>query len=274
MTRGEAQVNEAQSSGERPVEMIPGDERGGLLFLCDHASNALPARYGTLGLPAAQLERHIGYDIGAAAMTRRLAAHFAAPAILTTFSRLLIDPNRGEDDPTQVMRLSDGAIVPGNARVGADEIELRRATYWRPYRRAVGAAIERMTGAHGTPVVISMHSFTPFWKDVPRPWEIGILWDTDPRLAKPLLDGLRDAGFVVGDNEPYDGALRGDTLDEEVTERGIAGLLIELRQDLVATAVAAEAMADRVAAVLAPVVAQKVLHEPAFMRSRTGRHIA
>ena len=268
MTRSETQTTEAG-----PVETIDGDERGGLLFICDHASNVVPARYGTLGLPEAQLERHIGYDIGAAAMTRRLAAHFSAPAVLTTFSRLLIDPNRGEDDPTQVMRLSDGAIVPGNARIDAAEIEQRRETYWRPYRRAVGAAIERMSGANGSPVVISMHSFTPFWKDVPRPWEIGILWDTDPRLARPLMDGLRDAGFVVGDNEPYDGALRGDTLDEEVTRRGLAGLLVEMRQDLVATTATAEAMADRFAAALAPVVAQKVLREPAFIRSRTGRHL-
>ena len=124
-----------------------------------------------------------------------------------------------------------------------------------------------------TPVVVSVHSFTHAWKEVPRPWEIGILWDTDPRLALPLMVGLRDAGFTVGDNEPYDGALKGDTLDEEVTRRGIAGLLIEVRQDLIADDRAAAAMADRIADVLAPVVAQPVLHEPAFMRSRTGRHI-
>ena len=256
-----------------PVEMIGGRDDGGLLFLCDHASNALPSRYGTLGLAAAQLARHIGYDIGAAAMTRRLAARFAAPAVLTTFSRLLIDPNRGEDDPTLVMRLSDGAIVPGNARVDLEEIAFRRETFWRPYRTAVGDAIERMSRDGKTPVVVSMHSFTQAWKEVPRPWEIGILWDTDPRLAVPLMAGLRDAGFTVGDNEPYDGALKGDTLDEEVTRRGIAGLLIEVRQDLIADDAAAAAMADRIADVLAPVVAQPVLHEPAFMRSRTGRHI-
>ena len=124
-----------------------------------------------------------------------------------------------------------------------------------------------------TPVVISIHSFTDVWKGVPRPWEVGILWDTDPRLAVPLMAGLRAAGLFVGDNEPYDGALKGDTLDEEVTRRGLAGLLIEVRQDLVAEESAAAAMADRIADVLAPVVAQPVLHEPAFIRSRTGRHI-
>ena len=261
-----------QPRGEHPVETIPGRPDADLLLLCDHASNAMPARYGTLGLPAAQLARHIGYDIGAADVTRRLAERLGVPALLTTFSRLLIDPNRGTDDPTLVMRLSDGAIVPDNAYIDEAEIAHRVATYWRPYRRAVSEAIDRMSNADSTPVVISIHSFTHAWKDIPRPWEIGVLWDTDARLAVPLMDALRDAGFVVGDNEPYDGALHGDTLDEEVTRRGIAGLLVEVRQDLIAETCAAEAMADRLAAVFAAVVAQPVLHKPAFIRSRTGRH--
>lgn len=256
-----------------PVERIEGSDACGLLLLCDHASNALPGRYGTLGLPPRELARHIGYDIGAAHVTRRLAARFGAPALLTTFSRLLIDPNRGEDDPTLVMRLSDGAIVPGNARIDEAEIAQRLRSYWRPYRDAVAAAIDRMSRTGTVPVVVSIHSFTAAWKGTPRPWEIGILWDTDPRFAVPLMDALRDAGFVVGDNEPYDGALRGDTLDEAVTRRGLAGLLIEVRQDLIGETAAAQAMGDRLADVLAPVVAQPVLHEPAFIRSRTGRHL-
>ena len=255
-----------------PVERIAGSLHAGVLFLCDHASNALPPAYGTLGLPPAQLERHIGYDIGAAAMTRRLAAHFGAPAVLSTFSRLLIDPNRGADDPTLVMRLSDGAIVPGNARADAVEIAFRRANFWQPYRDAVAATIEAMAAAGPLPAVVAIHSFTPTWKGVPRPWQFGILWDSDPRFARPLIAGLAAAGFVVGDNEPYDGALEGDTLDAEVTARGLAGLLIEARQDLVATPAAAETMADHCAAALAPILARPELHRPAFLRSRTGRH--
>ena len=255
-----------------PVEVIDGAHDAPLLLLCDHASNALPSRYGTLGLPAAQLCRHIGYDIGAAAITRRLAARFAAPALLTTFSRLLIDPNRGADDPTLVMRLSDGAIVPGNARIDAAEIAHRHATYWKPYRDEVRATIDRMSATGRTPVVLSVHSFTDKWKGIPRPWEIGILWDNDPRFAIPLIEALRAAGFVVGDNEPYDGALEGDTLDEEVTRRGLAGVLIEVRQDLVASEAAAHAVAERIAPVLAAVIAHPSLREAAFFRSRTGRH--
>ena len=252
-----------------PVEQIKGALDAGVLFLCDHASNALPRAYGTLGLPPQELERHIGYDIGAAAMTRRLAARFGAPAVLTTFSRLLIDPNRGADDPTLVMRLSDGAIVPGNARVDAAEIAFRREHFWQPYRAAVAATIEAMGAAGPLPAVVAVHSFTPHWKGVPRPWHFGILWDSDPRFAVPLIAGLAAAGFVVGDNEPYDGALEGDTLDSEVTRRGLAGLLIEARQDLVATAPAAEAMADRCADVLAPILQRPELHEKSLLRSRT-----
>ena len=255
-----------------PVERIVGALDAGVLFLCDHASNALPPPYGTLGLPPSQLDRHIGYDIGAAWVTRRLAERFGAPAVLTTFSRLLIDPNRGADDPTLVMRLSDGAIVPGNARADEAEIGRRLALYWRPYREAVGAAIEAMSHGGETPAVVAVHSFTDNWKGIPRPWEIGVLWDNDPRFAVPLMDGLRSAGFTVGDNEPYDGALPGDTLDAEVTRRGIAGLLVEVRQDLIREEAAARVMADRLAAVLAPVLAQPALHEAAFIRSRTGRH--
>ena len=256
----------------KPVERIEGAADAGVLFLCDHASNALPSAYETLGLPETQLARHIGYDIGAAFVTRRLAACFHAPALLTTYSRLLIDPNRGADDPTLVMRLSDGAIVPGNAAVDGCEIDRRIEGYWKPYRRAVAEMIGAMSSGGTTPAVVSVHSFTDAWKGMPRPWEIGILWDTDARFAVPLMDGLRDAGFTVGDNEPYDGALRGDTLDEEVTRHGLAGLLIEVRQDLIRERAAAESIADRIAGVLRPVLAQPDLHRPAFVGSRTGRH--
>ena len=255
------------------VETIAGNEASGVLFLCDHASNALPATYGTLGLPARELGRHIAYDIGAAWIARRLADRFAAPALLTTFSRLLIDPNRGADDPTLVMRLSDGAIVPGNARAGDDEIAYRHQTYWLPYRSAVRSTIDAMIAAGPTPAIVSVHSFTQAWKDIPRPWEIGILWDDDPRFAVPFIEGLRTAGFVVGDNEPYDGALKGDTLDEEVTRRGLAGLLIEVRQDLVTHEATALAIADHIAAVLAPILERPELHQPAEVGTRIERYL-
>ena len=266
-------ISPLAGAADDPVEQTDGSLAAGVLFLCDHAANALPKAYGTLGLAREQLDRHIAYDIGAAWITRRLARGFGAPAILARFSRLLIDPNRGVDDPKLVMRLSDGDIIPGNARIGAEEIEYRHAHYWKPYRAAIAATIEAMLNKGPPPAAVSIHTFTPSWKARPRPWEVGILWDNDPRFAKPLITALTLEGLCVGDNEPYDGALRGDTLDEEVTPHGFAGLLIETRQDLVATKEKADGFADRLARLLRPILARPELHCKALFPSRTGRHV-
>ncbi len=252
------------------IERIDGRPEAGVLLLCDHASNALPETYGTLGLPAVDLEAHIAYDIGAADLTRRLAAQLDAPALLTRFSRLLIDPNRGAQDPTLVMRLSDRRLIPGNARVDAAEIDRRRAFYWQPYRTAIAETIAALTAKGPVPAVVSLHTFTPNWRGTERPWQIGILWDADPRLPLPLIAALKARGLTVGDNEPYDGALSGDTLHEQVTSRGLAGLLIEVRQDLVATPEKAHGWADLLAEVLAPILARPEMHETVFGPSRAG----
>ncbi|MCB1509868.1 MAG: N-formylglutamate amidohydrolase, partial [Hyphomicrobiaceae bacterium] len=193
--------------------VIGGTLDAGLIVLCDHASNALPPEYGTLGLASAQFARHIAYDIGAAAVTRHIAEAFGAPALLTHYSRLLIDPNRGEDDPTLIMRLSDGAIVPGNRHLDAEERERRVSRYYRPYHMAISGVVDRALAVGRPPMLLSIHSFTESWKGVARPWQIGILWDEDPRLAHALLDGFSAGGdLVVGDNQPYSGKLPGDTM--------------------------------------------------------------
>jgi predicted N-formylglutamate amidohydrolase len=262
----------AKTDNFDPVEAIAGRDDAGVLFICDHAANALPPRYGTLGLDPGDLERHIAYDIGAAWVTRQLAAIFEAPAILSTFSRLLIDPNRGADDPTLVPKLSDRQIIPGNAKARDEEIALRRMAFWLPYRAAISAKIEAMLAAGPVPVVLSIHSFTPLWRGEPRPWQIGVLWDSDPRFALPLIEALAAEGIATGDNEPYDGALVGDTLDEEVTRRGLAGLLIEIRQDLLDTEENAKVWAKRLAGILGPFLVRPDLHRVEFHASRTGRH--
>ncbi|WP_131113283.1 N-formylglutamate amidohydrolase [Lichenihabitans psoromatis] len=260
-----------------PVVAIDGRLDGGLLLLCDHASNALPTRYGDLGLPAGEFERHIAYDIGAADATRRMAELLDAPALLATYSRLLIDPNRGAEDPTLVMRLSDGAIVPGNARIDAAEIEHRRRTYWQPYRDQIDQTLDRMMATGIVPAIVSMHSFTPSLKGHVRPWHIGLLWDADPRLTKPLLDALahepdlQPASDRVGDNEPYDGALPGDTIDTHATRRGLANVLIEVRQDLIATPQTAATWGERLARLLGPILAKAPLHVVSHHPSRAGQ---
>ncbi|WP_051955550.1 N-formylglutamate amidohydrolase [Beijerinckia mobilis] len=263
----DAQISLAR---EPSVERIEGRHDSGLLFLCDHASNHVPAHYAGLGLTEEDLSRHIAYDIGAAMVTRTLARIFSAPALLTCVSRLVIDVNRGSDDPTLVMRLSDGRIIPGNARVDAAEIECRLRAYWQPYRLAIRTETDVMLAQGPVPILVAIHSFTPCWKNVPRPWEVGVLWDNDPRFAKPLIEKLAEAGFCVGDNEPYDGALRGDTLNMEATRRGLPGVLVEIRQDCIATPEMAAAFAERLAGVLRPLTANPAQHTIDFFPSRTG----
>jgi predicted N-formylglutamate amidohydrolase len=259
-----------------PVEMIAGARDCGVLFLCDHASSAMPAEYGNLGLTTEEFERHIAYDIGAAPLTRALAHHFGAPALLANFSRLLVDPNRGADDPTLVMRLSDRTIVPGNARIDATEIERRRQRFWQPYRDGTARMIEAMLASGVVPAIVSIHSFTPVWKGVARPWQVSVLWDSDPRMAVSFIAALRAEGLVVGDNEPYDGALEGDTLYQHATQRGLAHMLIEMRQDLVAGADEVAHWAERLARHLRPVLAEPATHIIRHHASRAAprrRHV-
>jgi len=252
----------AQAPVFAPVERVDGDAACGLLIICDHAANALPTEYGSLGLGEDQLSRHIGYDIGAAALTRAIAERLGAPALLTTFSRLLIDPNRGEDDPTLVMRLSDGAVVPGNAQIDATEKQHRIVTYYRPYHDAINAAVDAGLARGRAPAIFSVHSFTPVWRGWARPWHAGVLWDQDPRFAVPLIDKLRaDPHLVIGDNEPYSGALKNDTLYRHGTKRGIAHALLEVRQDLIADDEGVGEWAERLEPILRDILASPALHD-------------
>jgi predicted N-formylglutamate amidohydrolase len=224
-------------SGERAAfERAGTDAPPHLIFVCDHASNAIPPEFGSLGLSPDLFARHIAYDIGAADVTRAMATAFNAPALLGVYSRLLIDLNRGADDPTLVMKLSDGAIIPGNAKADATEIRTRIARFYRPYHDAIEAEIARAARANIKPVIVSIHSFTPEWKGKKRPWHVGVLWDRkDPRLAKPLLDELNKASdLVIGDNEPYSGELEGDCMSQHALAHGLIHVLIEIRQDLIA----------------------------------------
>jgi predicted N-formylglutamate amidohydrolase len=218
-----------------PYEVRNAGAAPSLLFLCDHASNAVPQELGALGLTPSDFASHIAYDIGAAGLTRTLADRFEAPAILARWSRLVIDLNRGADDPTVVMKLSDGRIVPGNRAANRNDVAARIARYHAPYHQAIAARIAGARAQGIAPVLIAMHSFTPVWRGRPRPWHIGILWDKDGRLAKPLMARLkREADIVVGDNEPYSGELENDCLYRHGTMNGLPHVLIEVRQDLIA----------------------------------------
>jgi len=220
----------------------------GLVLVCDHASNAEPPGVA-LGLPAAEMARHIAWDVGARGVTLGLAARLGAGAVLTRYSRLVIDPNRGEDDPTLVMRLCDGTIIPGNRGVDAAEVARRLEAYHRPYHRAIDAALDAERAAGRAPALVSIHSFTPQFRGRAwRPWQVGLLWDRDDRLVAPLMARLAaEPDLVVGDNEPYTGRLTGDCMWRHGTRRAIPHVLIEIRNDLIATAEGQAAWAARLA---------------------------
>lgn len=254
-----------------PFSQIDGDLSLGFLLTADHARRDLPAEYGTLGLAKSEFERHIAYDIGVEELTRQLAARLNAPAVLGGFSRLLIDPNRGEDDPTLIMQLSDGSVISGNYPMSATERERRLEAFYRPYHNAIAEMSTRIAAlSNKAPFIVSIHSFTPAWKGKTRPWHIGLLWDSDPRALHPLLSLLRnEADLVVGDNEPYNGALRNDAMYRHATANGFAHILIEVRQDLIADKNGAIEWAERLAPMLAHINAMPELHEIRHFGSRT-----
>lgn len=255
-----------------PFEIVEGDRSCGMLIVADHAMRAMPDEYGDLGLPAAEFDRHIAYDIGVEWVTRRLAELTGAPAVMAGFSRLLIDPNRGEDDPTLIRQLYDGTVIPGNYPMSQAERAHRLETFYRPYDDAVGALMASVAERSGrSPFIVSMHSFTPSMQGRARPWHVGLLWDRDDRAVRPLLEALSaDPALTVGDNEPYDGALRGDTMFRHAIVNGFAHVLIEIRQDLIATEAGADAWARRLAPMLDAINARPDIHEARQFGSRTG----
>ena len=256
VNRPEPAANLPSIQAPHPCEIIPGDPACGLVLACDHASNFVPPDIA-LGVAPTEFARHIAYDIGAAGVTRRLARALRAPAILTNFSRLIIDPNRGRADPTLVMRLSDGAVVPGNARIDAAGKRDRIARFYEPFDAAIDAAVAAADAAGRRPMILTMHSFTPYWRGIARPWQVGILYDRDERLARPLIEalGVDPAGLDVGDNDPYGGGLPGDTIDRHATRRGLPNALVEIRQDLIAAEAGQVEWAERFARILAPLIA-------------------
>jgi predicted N-formylglutamate amidohydrolase len=230
------------------------------LLICDHASAAIPAALGNLGLDEGQRRLHIAWDIGAADVTRRLSQRLGVAAILSGYSRLVIDCNRQLDDPTSIPQESDGVAVPGNRGLTAAERKQRADACFWPYQRAIEGWIAARRAAGQTPVIVSLHSFTPVMDGFERPWHIGILANRDRRVAHRLIGALRrDPALNVGDNEPYDGRHgRGYGMMVHGEELGLPFALIEMRQDLIDTHHGAEAWAERLAPILAPIFAEGI----------------
>lgn len=233
------------------------DRPGRWLVTCDHASNRVPewVAGGSLGIGAADMARHIAWDVGAAGLTLALAQALDSPAILSDFSRLVIDPNRGEDDPTLVMRLYDGTIIPANRHIDEGGIEERLQRLYRPYHAAYAGLAARRPDT----VILAVHSFTPCLKGrPPRPWQVGVLHShLDDRLSNALIARLhQEPNLCVGDNEPYAGHLPGDAIDRHALTQGRHNTLIELRNDLIATEADQTAWAARLAPILVQALAE------------------
>ena len=207
-----------------------------MLLVCDHAGNRIPRALHDLGLGRAELDRHIGWDIGAAGVTLALAAKLDATAILQTYSRLVIDCNRRPGHPTSVAPVSDGTAIPGNAGTPPPFLPARIDEIFNPYHAAIAARIDACLARDAAPALISIHSFTPVMAGTARLWQAGVLHNRDPRLALVLAGLLRGEGLIVGDNEPY--ALSDDsdyTVPVHAERRGLVYLELEVRQDLIAT---------------------------------------
>ena len=251
------------SSGDlEAVEVFNAHGQAPVLIIADHAGRHVPTYLNNLGLSDEERRRHIAWDIGVASMTRRLAQQLDAPAVLNHISRLVIDPNRYPRTSTSIPKLADGTTVPGNQDVDEEELKRRTRLSFVPYHRAISREIAALRRRVGVPVIISMHSFTPAMQKQWRPWEVGVLWAEDDRLARPVLDGLReDESLCIGDNQPYSGDHPDSySLLFHGKRPGFPNVAFEVRQDLIDRQERAEAWADRLHRVLQPALSDPTLY--------------
>lgn len=243
----------SSSTWPPPLELVNESGPSNLLLLCEHASNFIPPEYNGLGLAPAELERHIAWDIGAAAVTRKLSALLDAPAFLGTYSRLLIDLNRPLHVPSSIVSRSEATDIPGNISLSPEERGRRAARVFEPFHQAVESHLARLENRGCRPVIVAIHSFTPTYDGISRPWHAGIIYDKAKALGETTLERLRasDDQLIVDANVPYSvtpedyyGLLvYGDHV-------GNPAILIEIRQDLLAQAQQQQAWAERLAAAL------------------------
>ena len=237
-TEGTDNNNSAQRllAGDDPIPFVimNGQSTSPILLVCDHASRRFPAALGTMGLDPVARRCHLALDIGAAALTERLANTLSVTAVLCQYSRLVVDCNRQLMDPGAFLEFGDGIIVAGNRKLHPEEKKARADEIYWPYHNAVTSQVERLQAAGRPPIFVAVHSFTPVLNGISRPCEMGVLWDTDRMTAEIFVHDLREAGFHVGDNEPYSGKSPQDfTVDHHAESIGLPHVGLEIRQDLI-----------------------------------------
>ena len=235
-----------------PVQWLRRGGASDLMLLVDHAGRAVPASLGRLGLPDAEFERHIAWDIGVLGVGRLLAEALDATAIAQAYSRLVIDCNRTPGHPTSIAPRSDGTEIALNRLCDQAGRDARRDEIFRPYHDAIAAELDRRAAAGRQTALVAVHSFTPSMSGRDRPWHFGVLYNHDPRLGRALLALMRDEGdLVVGDNEPYALSDLDDyTVPVHGERRGLHQVEIEIRQDLIADPEGERAWAERLARLL------------------------
>jgi predicted N-formylglutamate amidohydrolase len=231
------------------------DKAGGrspFLLTCDHYGRSIPRILGDLGLPAGELTRHIAWDPGIAGVADALSKHLDAHLIAQRYSRLVIDCNRPPQAASSIPRISDATTIPGNEGLAREAAERRRRQIFDPYHRRIAEAIDRRLRDNIPTVLVSLHSFTPVYAGIARPWHIGTLYHRDTRLPPLLLKLLRgEPDLVVGDNEPYAVSDETDyTIPVHGEARGLMNTGIEIRQDLIADQAGEREWADRLARIL------------------------
>jgi predicted N-formylglutamate amidohydrolase len=239
---------------DEPGPVTLENEAGGSVFFltCDHGGRAFPRRLGTLGLPEAETWRHIAWDIGIGTVGRQLSRMLDAAVVLQTYSRLVIDCNRDPEVPSSIPEISETTEIPGNRGLDAADRAARVEAIFRPYHEEIAAALDRRAAGGRATALISLHSFTPVFKGVPRPWHVAVLYNRDARLAHRLFELLSDEeGLVVGDNEPYRVTDVTDyTVPVHGERRGLPHVEIEIRQDLITEPAGQRGWAERLARLL------------------------
>jgi predicted N-formylglutamate amidohydrolase len=239
---------------DEPNPVTLENESGDSVFFltCEHAGRAFPRRLGRLGLPEAETLRHIAWDIGIGAVGRELSLLLNAAVVLQTYSRLVIDCNRDPKVPSSIPEISEATEIPGNRSLNETERAARVDAIFRPYHNAIAAALDRRAAADRASALVALHSFTPVFKGVSRPWHVAVLFNRDPRLAHALAEVLRaDRGLIVGENEPYRVSdLTDYTVPVHGERRGLPHVEIEIRQDLITDPSGQREWAERLARLL------------------------
>ena len=221
------------------------EARSRLVITCDHASHRIPRALDNLGLDTATLRAHIGWDIGAAKVARRVATMLDAVLIEANYSRLVIDINRPLQHPDSIATVSEQIRVPGNENVDAAQAARRANACFRPYHKTLDELVNNVSARGQSPLLVAVHSFTPVFNGHSRPWHIGVLWNTREQLAVELIEALEKRGLCVGNNQPYDAREAvGYTTTVHGGDDGLDNVLIEVRQDLVETDAGAAHWAD------------------------------